>query len=107
MTTQAIHSVLAMMKMTAQQAAGTTITLSAPATAGAGFMSELNSSIKQINGMQINARRKAEKFELGVPGIALNDVMVEMQKASLALHLGIQVNNKLINAYQEVMNMAV
>lgn len=57
--------------------------------------------------MQINAWRKAEKFELGVPGIALNDVMVEMQKASLALHLGIQVNNKLINAYQEVMNMAV
>ncbi|WP_335334087.1 flagellar hook-basal body complex protein FliE [Candidatus Sodalis pierantonius] len=32
---------------------------------------------------------------------------VEMQKASLALHLGIQVNNKLINAYQEVMNMAI
>ncbi|WP_025244130.1 flagellar hook-basal body complex protein FliE [Candidatus Sodalis pierantonius] len=78
MTTQAIHSVLAMMKVTAQQAAGTTITLSAPAVAGAGFISELNSSIKQINGMQINARRKAEKFELGVPGIALNDVMVEM-----------------------------
>lgn len=107
MTTQAIHSVLAMMKVTAEQVAGTTMTLSAPATAGAGFISELNSSIKQINGMQIRARRKAEKFELGVPGIAMNDVMVEMQKASLALHMGIQVNSKLINAYQEVMNMAV
>lgn len=104
MTTQAINSVLAMMNITAEQAAGTTMT---PATAGAGFMSELNSSIKQINGMQIEARRKAEKFELGVPGIAMNDVMVDMQKASLALHMGIQVNNKLVNAYQEVMSMAV
>ncbi|KYP96948.1 flagellar hook-basal body protein FliE [Sodalis-like endosymbiont of Proechinophthirus fluctus] len=107
MTTNAIHSVLAMMKVTAQKAAGNVVTLSAPTTAGAGFISELNSSIKQINGMQVNAQRKAEKFELGMPGIALNDVIVEMQKASLALHFGIQINNKLINAYQEVMNMAV
>ncbi|EBP2891855.1 flagellar hook-basal body complex protein FliE, partial [Salmonella enterica] len=44
---------------------------------------------------------------LGEPGIALNDVMADMQKASVSMQMGIQVRNKLVAAYQEVMSMQV
>ncbi|MGQ7789218.1 flagellar hook-basal body complex protein FliE [Shigella flexneri] len=55
-----------------------------------------------------NSRRtQAEKFTLGEPGVALNDVMTDMQKASVSMQMGIQVRNKLVAAYQEVMSMQV
>ncbi|MGC8083980.1 flagellar hook-basal body complex protein FliE, partial [Escherichia coli] len=53
------------------------------------------------------ARTQAEKFTLGEPGVALNDVMTDMQKASVSMQMGIQVRNKLVAAYQEVMSMQV
>ncbi|WP_252384095.1 flagellar hook-basal body complex protein FliE, partial [Escherichia coli] len=39
---------------------------------------------------------QAEKFTLGEPGVALNDVMTDMQKASVSMQMGIQVRNKLV-----------
>ena len=56
---------------------------------------------------QNSAKAQAEKFSLGEPGIALNDVMTDLQKASVSLQMGIQVRNKLVSAYQEVMGMQV
>ncbi|WP_163454931.1 flagellar hook-basal body complex protein FliE, partial [Escherichia coli] len=46
-------------------------------------------------------------FTLGKSNVSLNDVMVDMQKASLSLQMGIQVRNKLVAAYQEVMSIPV
>ena len=43
--------------------------------------------------------------ELGKPGVALNDVMVDLQKANVAFQTGLQVRNRLVTAYQEVMNL--
>ncbi|VTP63971.1 Flagellar hook-basal body complex protein FliE [Serratia rubidaea] len=42
-----------------------------------------------------------------MPGISLNDVMVDLQKSSVSLQLGIQVRNKLVAAYQDIMGMQV
>ena len=39
--------------------------------------------------------------------IELNDVMVDMQKASVAFQMGMQVRNRLVTAYRDVMNMQV
>ncbi|XNM85768.1 flagellar hook-basal body complex protein FliE [Escherichia coli] len=41
------------------------------------------------------------------PGVALNDVMTDMQKASVSMQMGIQVRNKLVAALSEVMSMQV
>ena len=67
------------------------------------------SAIQGIEGVisQTVARTQAEKFTLGEPGVALNDVMTDMQKASVSMQMGIQVRNKLVAAYQEVMSMQV
>jgi flagellar hook-basal body complex protein FliE len=37
--------------------------------------------------------------------VALNDVMVDMQKANISFQMGLQVRNKVVAAYQEIMNM--
>ncbi len=71
------------------------------------FSDVLFNSINSISQMQTQSKSQAEGYLSGVDGIGLNDVMVSMQKSSLALNLGVQARNKLVNAYQEIMNMPV
>ncbi|AUX91732.1 flagellar hook-basal body complex protein FliE [Mixta gaviniae] len=71
------------------------------------FSGLLLNSLNSINQLQTHAKSQAENYLSGAPGIGLNDVMVSMQKSSVALNLGIQVRNKLVSAYQEIMNLSV
>ncbi|MBW5810965.1 flagellar hook-basal body complex protein FliE [Yersinia kristensenii] len=103
MSVQGIEGVLQQLQVTALQASGSVRTLPAET----GFASELKAAIGKISENQQTARTLAQNFELGVPGVGLNDVMVNMQKSSVSLQLGIQVRNKLVAAYQDVMNMGV
>jgi flagellar hook-basal body complex protein FliE len=73
--------------------------------AGGGFAGELKKSLDRISDAQQQAYGQAEAFELGKPGVALNDVMVDLQKANIGLQMGLQVRNKVVAAYQEIMNM--
>ncbi|CNI29342.1 MULTISPECIES: flagellar hook-basal body complex protein FliE [Yersinia] len=103
MSVQGIEGVLQQLQVTALQASNSAKALPAEA----GFASELKAAIGKISENQQTARTLAQNFELGVPGVGLNDVMVNMQKSSVSLQLGIQVRNKLVAAYQDVMNMGV
>ena len=71
------------------------------------FMAELKMALDKISQTQIDASQQAKAFEKGEANIALNEVMVSMQKSSVSLQFGIQVRNKLVAAYQEIMNMNV
>jgi flagellar hook-basal body complex protein FliE len=106
MSISAIESVLQQMRVTALNSgiAPSAASTDAPAEAG-GFAAELKRSLANINGAQQHAYAQAESFELGKPGVALNDVMVDMQKANVAFQTGLQVRNRLVSAYQEVMNL--
>ena len=53
------------------------------------------------------AQKSATDFELGKPGVDLPQVMLDMQKASISLRAAVEVRNKLVTAYQEIMNMPV
>lgn len=103
MSISAIESVLQQMRATAVQT-GIAPQAAAPAEAG-GFAAELKRSLANISDAQQQAYAQAESFELGKPGVALNDVMVDMQKANVAFQTGLQVRNRLVTAYQEVMNL--
>lgn len=72
-----------------------------------GFGSELQASIQRINRLQQSVNAKAMAFQAGEPNVELNDVMVDMQKASVAFQMGLQVRNRLVSAYRDVMNMQV
>jgi flagellar hook-basal body complex protein FliE len=71
------------------------------------FAGQLNAALDRISDTQNSAKAQAEKFTLGEPGVALNDVMTDLQKSSVSLQMGIQVRNKLVSAYQEMMGMQV
>ena len=103
MAITSIESVLQQMRVLAQSA-------DRPATggsevAGGGFAGELKKSLDRISDSQQQAYGQAEAFELGKPGVALNDVMVDLQKANIGFQMGLQVRNKVVTAYQEIMNM--
>lgn len=103
MSIAAIESVLQQMRVTSLQTG-----IAQPAAEGAepgGFAAELRRSLDNISTAQTKAYGQAEDFEMGKPGVALNDVMVDLQKANVAFQTGLQVRNRLVAAYQEVMNL--
>lgn len=109
MSSPAIQSVLNQMQGLATQAAGQPAKGQQVSTTvgGGGFAGELQSAIQRINTLKLEAADKAEAFQAGDPGVELNDLMVDMQKASVATEMGVQVRNRLVTAYKDVMNMQV
>ncbi|QUG76254.1 flagellar hook-basal body complex protein FliE [Erwinia sp. E602] len=103
MAIQGIESVVQALQSTALQAGGK----SAEAGNQADFGAELKAALNRISETQTASRQQAQDFELGKAGISLNDVMVDMQKSSVSMQMGIQVRNKLVSAYTEIMNMTV
>lgn len=77
------------------------------ATGAVDFQSALKSSLDQVNQAQLQSQNLAQRFSMGDSTVSLSDTMISMQKASLSLQQTVQVRNKLVAAYQEIMNMAV
>jgi len=99
-----VNSVLMQMRALAVQAQG----LPRPAeTPTANFSSLMKTALDQVNAMQQNAATMAEAFERGSKEVDVAQVMVSMQKANIAFQATTQVRNRLISAYQEIMNMPV
>lgn len=74
---------------------------------GPAFGEVLGESIRAVNEMQQGATELATAFEKGDPNVDLSQVMVELQKASVSFSAMVEVRNKLLSAYQDVMNMQV
>lgn len=71
------------------------------------FSSMLKSSIDKVNETQKSSGALTNAFQRGDPGTDLSEVMVAAQKASISFQAMVQVRNKLINAYQDIMNMPI
>src|SRR5215472_15582123 len=79
-----------------------------PRTGGVSeFANILRSGIDQVNQQQQRAGQLADAFERGTAGVELPQVMLEMQKASVSFRALNEVRNRLISAYQEIMNMTL
>lgn len=103
MSELAINQVLAQMRAMAGQAGGE----SAAGTSGVEFSTLMRQSIDDVNQAMQNSRAMATAFEEGRPDVSLAELMVTAQKASLEFQALTEVRNKLLTAYQEVMNMQV
>ena len=79
----------------------------AKGVAGVGndFAKLLKQGIDSVNATQNKAADIAGKFERGVPGVELPQVMLEMQKANVSFRALTEVRNKFVEAYREIMNM--
>jgi flagellar hook-basal body complex protein FliE len=71
------------------------------------FATALKSTLDQVNLTQTKAVELGKNFALGDENINLSDVMVATQKASISFQATVQVRNKLVSAYQDIMNMQV
>ncbi len=103
MSIQAIDGVLQQLQLTSLQASGK----QAESTNQVDFGATMKAALDKISETQTTARTQAQDFEMGKPGIQLNDVMVDLQKSSISMQMGIQVRNKMVSAYTDIMNMQV
>jgi len=103
----AIESVLQQMRAVSHVAQGAMPSASPIAQPEGGFAAALQHSLRQVAQVQNAASGQARAFVAGEPGVALNDVMIDLQKANVAFQTTVQVRNRLVAAYQEIASMAV
>jgi len=71
------------------------------------FQLVLRDAVRGVSAAQNAAQSKAQAYQLGDDRTTLEDVMISLQKANLAMQGMVQVRNRLVEAYREVMNMQV
>jgi flagellar hook-basal body complex protein FliE len=74
---------------------------------GTSFSSMMSKAINQVNETQMDASGMKRAFEMGDDTVDLSEVMIAIQKSRISFEALTQVRNKLLNAYQDVMNMPV
>jgi flagellar hook-basal body complex protein FliE len=67
----------------------------------------MNQAVNNVNDLQKTSAQLATSYEQGQAGVDITDVMIASQKASVSFQAMVQVRNKLIDAYRDVMNMPV
>ncbi|OBS09826.1 flagellar hook-basal body complex protein FliE [Acidihalobacter prosperus] len=102
-----INQVLAQMRAMAAVADGNNKPPAAAQPGQVDFGKLLADSINQVNEAQKHAGNLATSFEQGNTQADLGQVMIALQKASLSFEAMTQVRNKLVSAYQEIMNMQI
>jgi len=113
-----IESMLAQLKAAAQkpntgaaQALGADMGVQKPgqnqSTSKVSFSDALKASLDQVNKMQKDSDALGRNFAMGDDNVSLSDVMITGAKANIAFQATVQVRNKLVSAYQDMMNMQV
>ncbi|MCW8996051.1 MAG: flagellar hook-basal body complex protein FliE [Psychromonas sp.] len=73
----------------------------------ADFSKMLKQAIDNVNGLQQNTSDLRNRFEMGDKEVSLGEVMIAANKSSLAFDATVQIRNKMVEAYKEVMSMPV
>ena len=76
-------------------------------TSGGDFSELLSMAINNVNALQSNSASLATRLEMGDTSVTLSDTVIAREKASVAFEATVQVRNKLVDAYKEIMNMSV
>ena len=71
------------------------------------FSTALKNSINAVNETSQHAARLSAAFEKGDPNVSLGQLMIAMEKSSVSFQAMTQVRNRLLSAYQDIMNMPV
>lgn len=83
-----------------------TQTSSSSVATGESFADNLKSAIATVDRLQKDADKKIQDVAVGRSN-NIHETMIASEKADLALRLMVQVRNKVIDAYQEIMKMQV
>jgi len=75
--------------------------------AGSDFGSLLKDAVNNVNELQLDSGQKKAAFEMGDRSVTLADAMIAGSKAGIAFDATVQVRNKFVEAYKEIMSMPV
>jgi flagellar hook-basal body complex protein FliE len=107
MDSKGIDQMLGLLRSTAAQATGRPAEASGTPAGGVDFAQVLQNSIDQVSQAQQKAEGMAASFAAGDNSANLHEVMIALQKANVSFQEMVQVRNKLVSAYHDVMNMQV
>lgn len=71
------------------------------------FGNAIEQALRDVSAAQSEATTLSREFQLENPNVSLEETMIAMQKASLGFQSAVQVRNKLVTAYNDIMNMPV
>lgn len=83
-----------------------TIGMAQPSSSKSTFADLVRGSLATLNTMQTEARSLQDAYERG-EDVPLTDVVLAMQQSSLAFEATLQIRNKVLKAYEDVMGMPV
>jgi flagellar hook-basal body complex protein FliE len=75
--------------------------------AAGGFRTAMADALKGVSQSQLEAQRLQREVTLDNPTVTLEETMMSMQKAQLGFQATVQVRNRLVQAYSEIMSMQV
>lgn len=108
MSQMGIESVLAQIRAISAQTSAAGAVGTAPAQAAPSeFAKMLRNGIDQVNQSQQRAASLTDAFQRGTPGVDLPQVMLETEKATVSFRALAEVRNRLVSAYQDIMNMTL
>lgn len=71
------------------------------------FIDCVKKVLGEISNVQNNTKTDTEKFLSNKSGASLNDIVINLEKSSISMQMAIQIRNKIISAYQEIMSQQV
>lgn len=102
-----IEAMVAQLKAAAARASGEVTARSTATAPQADFANILKSALDGVNEIQQKTGQLSKAYTSGDDSVNLSDVMISAQKANIALQTTVQMRNKLVSAYSEIMNMQV
>ncbi|SPJ15249.1 Flagellar hook-basal body complex protein FliE [Burkholderiales bacterium] len=102
-----INSQIANAVANAKSVAGATGAMAGSGGTGFDFASSLDSALKAVSQSQTRSDELQKQFQLENPNVSLEQTMVAMNTSALSFAAAVQVRNRLVQAYDQVMNMQV
>jgi flagellar hook-basal body complex protein FliE len=72
-----------------------------------GFVGAFKDALNAVNASQQQAAALSKEFQAGSEAVGLEETMIAMQKANISFQALVQVRNRAISAYHDIMNMQV
>lgn len=76
-------------------------------TSGADFGQLLSQAVGHVSGLQQTSSNLATRLDMGDSTVTLSDTVIAREKSGVAFEATVQVRNKLVEAYKEIMSMPV
>ncbi len=107
MSSVEINSVLSQLRALQARSAGMETPAQAPATERTDFGDLMGKAVNRVSETQTQAADTARAFELGQPDVSLADVMLASNRSQVEFTALTQVRNRMVRAYQDIMNMPI